>query len=51
MATLREVDEYAGRYYSVEWIRKNILMQTDEEIEDIIAQIKQDDMNNTEDEV
>ena len=51
LATLREVDEYAGRYYSVEWIRKNILMQTDEEIEDIIAQIKQDDMNNTEDEV
>ena len=51
LATLREVDEYAGRYYSVEWIRKNILMQTDEEIEDIIAQIKQDDTNNTEDEV
>lgn len=51
LATLREVDEYAGRYYSVEWIRKNILMQTDEEIEDIIAQIKQDDMNKPEDEV
>ena len=51
LATLREVDEYAGRYYSVEWIRKNILMQTDEEIEDIIAQIKQDDTNNAEDEV
>ena len=51
LATLREVDEYAGRYYSVEWIRKNILMQTEEEIEDIIAQIKQDDMNKPEDEV
>jgi hypothetical protein len=51
LATLREVDEYAGRYYSVEWIRKNILMQTDEDIEDIIAQIKQDDMNKPEDEV
>jgi len=51
LATLREVDEYAGRYYSVEWIRKNILMQTDEEIEDIITQIKQDETNNTEDEV
>ena len=51
LATLREVDEYAGRYYSVEWIRKNILMQTDEEIEDIIAQIEGEGMNNQEDEV
>jgi len=37
--TLREVDEYVGRYYSVEWVRKNILMQTDEDIEEIIKQI------------
>lgn len=37
--TLREIDEYVGRYYSVEWVRKNILMQSDEDIEEIIKQI------------
>jgi hypothetical protein len=40
IGTLREVDEYVGRYYSAQWVRKNILMQTDEEIEDIIKQIE-----------
>jgi Bacteriophage T4-like capsid assembly protein (Gp20). len=40
VATLREVDEYVGRYYSAAWVRKNILMQSDEEIADIIQQIE-----------
>jgi hypothetical protein len=40
VATLREVDEYVGRYYSKEWIRKNILMQTDEDIKQIDKQIE-----------
>ena len=40
IATLREVDEYVGKYYSVEWVRKNILMQTDEDIKQIDKQIK-----------
>lgn len=38
--TLRELDEYVGKYYSVEWVRKNILQQTDEDIEDIDQQIE-----------
>jgi len=37
--TLRELDEYVGNYYSKEWVRKNILMQTEEEIEEIEQQI------------
>ena len=37
--TLRELDEYVGNYYSKEWVRKNILMQTEEEIEEIDQQI------------
>lgn len=45
LATLREVDEYVGRYYSVEWVRKNILMQTEEDIENIIKQIDAEGMN------
>jgi hypothetical protein len=33
------VDEYIGRYISHEWVQKNILHQTDEEIEEIKKQI------------
>jgi hypothetical protein len=38
--TLRELDEYVGKYYSVEFVRRNILMQTDEEMEEIDKQIE-----------
>ena len=38
--TLRDLDEYVGRYYSVEWVRKNVLMQTEDEIEEIVKQIE-----------
>lgn len=33
------VDAYAGKYYSVEWIRKNVLNQRDTEIAEIDKQI------------
>jgi len=33
LQTLRDLDEYVGKYYSEEWVRKNILMQSDEDIE------------------
>ena len=50
LGTLREIDEYAGRYYSVEWIRKNVLMQREEDIENIIKQIDSEGMNDNNDE-
>jgi hypothetical protein len=37
---LQYVDPYVGRYYSKEWVRKNILKQTDEDIEEIDKQIE-----------
>jgi len=40
--TLRDLDEYVGKYYSAEWVRKNVLMQTEEEIEEVDAQIEQE---------
>lgn len=40
LSTLRELDEYVGKYYSVEWVRKNVLMQTEDEIEEIDKQIE-----------
>jgi hypothetical protein len=40
--TLQVVDPYVGRYFSAEWVRKHILQQTQEEIEAIDEQIKQE---------
>tara|TARA_Y100000310_G_scaffold334620_1_gene414805 strand:+ start:651 stop:2165 length:1515 start_codon:yes stop_codon:yes gene_type:complete len=39
MEVLREVNEYIGRYYSIEWIRRNILKQTEDEIADMDKQM------------
>ena len=40
LGTIREIDEYVGKYFSQEWVRKNILMQTEDDIKDIDAQIE-----------
>jgi hypothetical protein len=39
LAVLGIVDAYVGKYYSVEWIRKNILRQTDEDIQEMDKQM------------
>ena len=39
---LSSLDEYVGKYISNEWIRKNVLRQTDDEIEEIQKQIDQE---------
>jgi 23S rRNA maturation mini-RNase III len=39
LAVLGIVDAYVGKYYSVEWIRRHVLRQTDEEIQEIDAQM------------
>lgn len=41
LQVLQMVDPFAssGKYYSMEWVRKNILRQTDEEMEEIDAQM------------
>jgi len=39
LSLLRDMDEYVGKYYSVEWVRKNVLKQTDDDIEYIDKQI------------
>jgi hypothetical protein len=33
VSVLRDIDDYAGKYVSHQWIRKNILRQTDEDLE------------------
>ena len=36
---LRDIDDYTGKYYSHEWVRRKVLRQSDEEIEEIDEQI------------
>jgi hypothetical protein len=45
--TLTTVDPYVGRYYSAQWVRRNILQQTQEEIIEIDKQIKQEEEDGT----
>jgi hypothetical protein len=45
--TLTTVDPYVGRYYSSEWVRRNILQQTKDDIDTIDKQIKQEEQNGT----
>ena len=47
---IASVDEYVGKYISNEWVRKNILRQTDEDIERINKQIE-DEKENEDDDV
>lgn len=39
---LQLIDPFIGRYYSIQWVRENVLMQTDDEIETINKQIEQE---------
>lgn len=40
VALLMQVDPFVGRYFSMEWVKKNILQFTDDEIEEILGQIE-----------
>ena len=40
---LRDIDDYVGKYYSAEWVRKNVLMMNEDEIETMRDQISQDE--------
>ena len=39
---LAKVDPFVGKYYSAMWVRKNILQQTDEDIEEINVQMQEE---------
>ena len=50
---LRDIDDYVGKYYSAEWVRKNVLMMNEDEIETMRDQIDQDneDAGDAEDDI
>lgn len=43
LSTLNIIDPYIGKYYSTEWVRRNILMQTNEEMEEMNKQMKSEE--------
>ena len=45
LATLREIEEYVGKYFSMNWIRKNVLHQSDEDIDLIDKDIAKEPSN------
>ena len=40
--TLVKLDPFVGKYFSIEWVRKNVLQQTDEDMQEINAQMEQE---------
>lgn len=44
--TLNFVDPYVGRYYSKEWVQKNILQLSDEDIEEMESQMAEETSDN-----
>lgn len=40
LANLQMIDLYVGKYYSIEWIKKNVLYQSEDDIEEIGKQMK-----------
>jgi hypothetical protein len=49
MNTLREVEEHVGKYFSREYVQRNILFMTDEEIAEMAKQIKKEKAEEEED--
>jgi len=49
LTVLADADQYAGKYFSDTWIRKNVLMMTEDEIEDIKKQIEDEEPEDDED--
>ena len=50
MTLLQEVDQYTGKYFSNNWIKTNILKQTDEEKEEIANEISNEEEDTPEEE-
>jgi len=40
LTVLADVDQFAGKYFSDDWIKKNVLRMTEDEIEDIEKEIE-----------
>jgi len=43
LGILRDIDEYVGKYYSTDWVRKNVLQMSEDSIEDMRVEMEEDD--------
>lgn len=50
LALLNDIDQHVGKYFSAQWVRKNVLMQTDEEIKEIDEQNAEEEKMNADEE-
>ena len=48
LGMLRDIDEYVGKYYSADWVRKNVLMMNEDEIEQMRDEIEEDEKDSDE---
>lgn len=48
IATLQQIDPFVGKYFSIEWVKKHVLEQTDQEIEKIENDLEIDRENELE---
>lgn len=42
VALLQQIDPFVGKYYSINWIRKNVLMQSEDDIADLDKEMDED---------
>jgi hypothetical protein len=42
---LQQLDPYVGRYYSSDWVRKNVLQQSEEDIKNMDKEMQEDLVN------
>ena len=49
LGLLRDIDEYTGKYYSTDWVRKNVLYMTEDEIEKMTQDIKDEEESSGDD--
>jgi hypothetical protein len=42
VSMLRDLDDAVGKYYSIPWVRKNVLRQSEEDIQQIDKEIEED---------
>jgi hypothetical protein len=43
LGVLRDIDEYVGKYYSGDWVRKNVLQMSEDEVEKMKEDIEEED--------
>ena len=48
LGMLRDIDEYVGKYYSADWVRKNVLMMNEDDIEKMREEIEADEEDSNE---